>query len=523
MMDAISVARRYSSLGGVHWSHAPKPDGDLEDKQVGRPLLQAAPIADDGAHAFIFGRFCLHRRELLADGRPISIGNRALDVLIVLIEARGALVSKDDLLSRVWPNTTVEENSLQYQISVLRKALGASRDFIKTVSGRGYRFVSKITIAGTTTCVSEGNSAFDQGARVVAQVDEPASNLPAPTSDLVGREVDLAEVAGLVTENRLVTLVGAGGMGKSRLGIELARRLLPQFADGAWVAELGPLSNPELVPTAIATALGFALGPASLHQGAAALASRHLLLVLDGCEHVIDTVASCTETILHANASLHVLATSRESLRAEGERIYRVPPLDMPPEGTEALDKLLQYSAAKLFISLTQAAEPNLSLDERIVTATVEICRRLDGMPLAIELAAAHAAAFGVQELASRLEERFGLLIDGRRTAPARHQTLRATFDWSYALLSEPERAVMRCLSIFGGPFTMEEAAHTVAAGREMTISDIGHYLASLVRKSLIASDFDGPVRRYRLLETTRAYVMDKLTASARFISCENA
>ncbi len=265
MTFVTSTAHQHSSSASglrpdrIHRPRSPKPRGNEANRQNGQPLPQPAPINGAGVAAFLFGRFCLvlHRRELLADGLPVPIGNRALDVLIVLIEARGELVTKDELLSRVWPTTTVEENNLQFQISALRKALGRDRDLIKTVPGRGYRFIADITVGGLAPRVGEREVISDQGATTaIAQLHEPPSNLPAPTSDLVGREVELSDVAALVAANRLVTLVGAGGIGKMRLGIKLARRLLPNFADGAWVAELGPLSDPALVPRAIATALG---------------------------------------------------------------------------------------------------------------------------------------------------------------------------------------------------------------------------------------------------------------------------
>jgi predicted ATPase len=224
-------------------------------------------------------------------------------------------------------------------------------------------------------------------------------------------------------------------------------------------------------------------------------------------------VASVTEALLYANPSLQVIATSREPLRAEGEWVYRVPPLDIPPEGAEAAEDVLQHSAAKLFMARTSAAQPVALLDRRVGAAVAKICRQLDGVPLAIELAAASAAALGIEGLASRLDDQLSLLTNGRRTAPTRHQTLRATLDWSYELLSEPERAVMRRLAVFADEFTME-AASTVAASREVTAADVVSCLAGLVAKSLVASEVGGPVPHYRLLETMRAYAMERLVES---------
>ncbi|MDB5424274.1 MAG: transcriptional regulator [Phenylobacterium sp.] len=485
-----------------HWQGAPSallaPEGDTGWRSPPGEAPGAVP------HAIAFGRFRLQtrNRELLADGAPVPLGSRAVEVLLVLIEAGGELVTKDELLSRVWPTTTVEENCLQFQISTLRKALGPDRDFIRTVSGRGYRFVAEIAVAACEP------RTFGRGAL--------STNVPASTSDLIGRAVQLAEVQALVAANRLVTLVGAGGIGKTRLAIELARRLGAGFDGGVWIAELGPLSDPQLVLPTIASALQLGEAATSLEGLAAALGPQRRLLVLDNCEHMIGAAATVAEALLQANASLQVIATSRQPLKADGEWTYRVPPLDVPPEGVDDLDAALQHSAVKLFVARTRAAEPSTRFDSRTAAAAARICRRLDGIPLAIELAAVTAATLGVEGLASRVDDRLSLLTDGRRTAPARHQTLRATLDWSYELLSEVERAVMRRLAVFVGDFTMDEAS-AVAAKGDVAASDILPSVASLVTQSLVVRNEGRPVPRFRLLETMRAYAMDKLTESGEF------
>jgi predicted ATPase/DNA-binding winged helix-turn-helix (wHTH) protein len=501
--------------------HRPPLESFLDGQPHGQLVsMEAARLNGAGARALLFGRFrlVLHSRELLADGAPVSLGNRAIDVLIALIDACGELVTKDELLSRVWPNTTVEENNLQFQISTLRKALGGDRDFIKTVCGRGYRFVAEITVERRAARPYDAGAAVDpSSAQVVQMVDlPPPGALPAPRSELVGRDAQLTDVAALVGANRLVTLVGAGGIGKTRLAVELARRLLTNFEDGVRIAELGPLSDPALVLPTIAAALELSGASASPERLAAALGPRRPLLVLDNCEHVVDAVAAITEVLLHANPSLQVIATSREPLRAEGEWVYRVPPLDVPPEGAETPEDVLQHSAAKLFMARASAAQPVASLDRPLAAAVAKICRQLDGVPLAIELAAASAAALGVEGLASRLDDRLDLLTNGRRTAPTRHQTLRATLDWSYELLSQPERAVMRRLAVFAEDFTME-AASAVAESGEVAAGDVVRCLAALVTKSLVASDVGGPVPHYRLLETMRAYAAERLAESGEF------
>src|SRR6516164_9885173 len=308
--------------------------------------------------------------------------------------------------------------------------------------GRSYRFTGDVRArrAGQSEPAEQGP------AQDVPGPPRAPTNLPGPTSDLMGRDIETREVIGLVADHRLVTLIGTGGIGKTRLGLEVARYLLPQFADGVWIAELALLSDPALVPVTVATALGLELvsGVVSPERIAAALGSKHIMLVLDNCEHVIDVAAGMVEALLHANPAARVIATSREPLRAESEHLYRVPPLAVPTEDTQALKDVLRYGAVALFIARAQAADPHFAPDRQTAAAIAAICRRLDGIPLAIELAAARVSTLGVQELASRLYDRVSVPTEGRRTALRRHQTLRATLDWSYELLPGPERAVLR-------------------------------------------------------------------------------
>ena len=268
--------------------------------------------------AIDFGRFRIlpHRREVLADSEPVELGGRAFDVLMVLIDARGAVVRKETLMERVWPNRVVDENNLPAQITALRRAFGADRDLIRTVPSRGYQFTGEIRAPATS---SDSPPVLVTSAPFAALVRAP-TNLPVSVSELIGREVELDEVLGLVASHRLVTLVGAGGIGKTRLGIEVARHLLPRFADGIWIIELAPLSDPELVPVAVATALGLELtsGAASPLSVANAVRWKQLMLVLDNCEHMLDAAARTAETLLRANPAACVIATSREPLRAEG-------------------------------------------------------------------------------------------------------------------------------------------------------------------------------------------------------------
>ena len=463
--------------------------------------------ASETPASIAFGRFRVvpHRRELLADGRPIKLGGRAFDVLMALIEARGAVVGKDALMARVWPDRVIEENNLQAQVSALRRAFGAERDLIRTVAGRGYQFSGEIRIPSE-------NADEWAGAGMAGPLAVPSpTNLPEPVSELIGRDDELRELLGLAAAHRLVTLTGPGGIGKTRLALAAAHRMLRQFPDGVWLAEFSPLADPGLVPATVAAAIGLELGAGavSAQRVARALADRRLLLVLDTCEHLIDAAAAMAETLLRASSTVRIIATSREPLNAEGEQIYLVPPLAVPasPGGD-----VWQCGAVLLFVVRSRAGGAQLSEDRHAATIAA-ICRRLDGIPLAIELAAARAPVLGLAELAVRLEDRFQLLTGGRRTALPRHQTLRATLDWSFGLLAERERVVFRRLAIFAGAFSLT-AAGAVAMSPEISSLEVIEVLSDLVAKSLVAAEFEGPIGRYRLLDTTRAYALEKLGES---------
>ena len=464
----------------------------------------------EAPEAVIFGRFRLFpgRRELVAGGAPVKLGGRAFDILVALIEARGAVVSKDQLMATVWPDRVVEENNVQWQISSLRAALGPDRDLIRTVSGRGYQF------AGELHLVPEGiDGQAEPSVLLPAGTSaRPSTNVPMPVSELIGRDVELDEILGLLAEHRLVTFTGLGGIGKTQLALAAARQLLPQFPDGVWLAELAALTDLDLVPITVAGAIGLQIGtgPISAQDVANALDTKSILLVLDNCEHVIDAAATLAEALLHADSRAQILATSREPLKADGEQVYPVPPLAVPAEDAADLDDVLRYGAVRLFINRARAAEPHFAVDRNVAFRVAAICRRLNGIPLAIELAAARTGALGIDQLAARLENGFDLLVAGRRTALPRHQTLRATFDWSYELLSEAERVILRRLAVFAGTFSLE-AAEAVVTSPELAASAVVDGLFSLVAKSLVTRSGDGAVARYRLLETTRDYAREKL------------
>jgi predicted ATPase/DNA-binding winged helix-turn-helix (wHTH) protein len=447
----------------------------------------------------------LIRRELRAHGAPVPIGGRAFEIIETLVQSSGELVTKDELMERVWSGVVVEENALQVHISAIRKALNSDRALLKTVHSRGYRLLGSWTIVRKTASVG-----------LVDPDPMPAqpfvSNLPAAVSDLIGRAAAMEHVRDLLSAYRVVTFTGPGGIGKTRLAIEVARSLFPGFRGDGWLVELVALSDPRLVPSAVASVLGLRPGDEiSAETVARAIGGRNLLLVLDNCEHVIDAAATLVETVVRLCPYVTVLATSREALRIEGERTYRVPPLDVPAQDSQEPDSVLQPSAVQLFIARTQALQSDFSPYGADFSLIGAICRRLDGIPLAIELAAARAATLGLEPVLSRLDERFGLLTGGRRTALPRHKTLRATLDWSYELLPEAERRVLCSLAVFAAGFTIEAAA-AVAGGTGTAAPTLTEAIASLVAKSLVALDTSGTASRWRLLETTRAYALEKLT-----------
>jgi predicted ATPase/DNA-binding winged helix-turn-helix (wHTH) protein len=455
----------------------------------------------------------LARRELRARGVPVPIGGRAFEIIEVLVQSAGELVTKNDLSARVWPGAIVEENTLQFHISAIRRALGSDRGLLKTASGRGYRLIGAWT--SRQECTSSGDSIDLEPMRSPAEPFQ--TNLPAAASELVGRTNAMQHLRGLLSAYRVVTLTGPGGIGKTRLALEMARGLFPSFQGDVRLVELVSLSDPGLVPTAVTGSLGLKFGgdEISAESVARAIGAQRLLLVLDNCEHVIDAAARLAETIVRMCSRTTILATSREILKIEGEYVYRVAPLDVPSQHEEP-DDIIGRSAVQLFIATTRALHSDFSPNGENLAAIAAICRRLDGIPLAIDLAATRVATLGLQQVAAGLDNRLGMLTGGRRTALPRHQTLRATLDWSYELLPGPERMVMQRLAVFAGDFTAE-AASLVAAGGKVAASDVLRSLANLVTKSLVNLDAGGVIAHHRLHETTRAYALEKLAESGEF------
>jgi predicted ATPase/DNA-binding winged helix-turn-helix (wHTH) protein len=461
-----------------------------------------------GGDIIEFGRFRLHRckRTLLADGLKLDVGTRAVEVLLALIDAGGTMLSKHELLSRVWPDVIVEENNLQVQVCMLRRALGTERDLIRTVPRHGYRFTAHLIADDRPASVAHVGP---------APAASSANNLPIPLGELIGRETDLRQVAEQQSDYRLLTLSGPGGIGKTSLALAAAWCLVDHYPDGVRLADLATLTDPDLVLPAIAAALDLPRLPSPLlpEHVVAHLQLRRLLLVLDNCEHLIEPIARIAEALLRGAPHLKILATSREPLRAEGECVYPVPALAVPGEEVTDPEAQLRHSAVRLFVARAHCGGACPQLDEDGTRTITNICRRLDGIPLAIELAAAGAVVLGVRGVAAGLDDRFRLLVGGRRTALPRHQTLRATLDWSFGSLFETQRAALRRLAIFPGGFELE-AAKEIMTTTDGDSPDALNSLADLVAKSFVTRDNANLPVRYQLLETTRAYALEKLVES---------
>ncbi len=467
------------------------------------------------APACRFGRFLLEPGEhrLLCDGKPVALGGRGFDLLVALVARAGRLVTKNELLTLVWPGLVVEENNLQVQISALRKLLGPSA--LATIPGRGYRFELPVESIASIEATPADDARPEKlpAAFGVTASERVATNVPARLPTLFGRGQDVEAIKSLLLPHAVVTIVGAGGIGKTRVAQGVASQLATEraadFADGVWWVDLAPVSDGTAVPAAVARVLGTVLSSERPHTTtlAAVLAPLHMLLVLDNCEHVTDEVASLVEAVCAAAPGVRMLATSQETLKVTDEHVYRLGVLAMPSGNATA--EAMRAGAVELFAARAQAVAPHFVLGPDNVEAIVEICRRLDGIPLAIELAAARVPLLGVEGLRSRLGERFNVLTAGARAVLRRHQTLRATLEWSHGLLTAEEQRVFRRLGVFAGSFTLEAAQHVARDAQIDGWAALDH-LGALVDKSLVLAEGE-PVPRYRLLETTRAYALERL------------
>jgi predicted ATPase/DNA-binding winged helix-turn-helix (wHTH) protein len=457
---------------------------------------------------FAFGPFRLlpAQRVLMRADEAVTLGSRAREILLLLVERAGKLVKKSELRERVWPDTIVEEGTLRVHIAALRRALGDSScgsRYVENVTGHGYRFVAPV-------------SRFEGGQPPALETALPAGpihNLPASLLRVIGREHTIATLTRRLQERRFMTLVGPGGIGKTTVAVSTANVLFPSYPHGACFVDLGSVSDPAAITATLAAALGLPISVGDTCGIVASLKHRKMLIVLDNCEHLIDRAAALAEQLLGAGG-VHILATSREPLRAKGEWVLRLGPLELPPPSAAVTAAAaLAFPAIQLFAERVTASVESFELTDADVPIVADICRRVDGLPLAIELAAARAAQLGIRELAARLDDRLRVLTGGRRTALMRHRTLRATLDWSYELLSPFERAVLRRLAVFAGSFDVESAC-IVAAGADGDCADVLEAVTNLGAKSLLGAHASEGQVVYRLLETSRAYALEKITSS---------
>ncbi|OUL99457.1 ATP-binding protein [Variovorax sp. JS1663] len=455
--------------------------------------------------SYIFGPFELlpGRQLLLRDGVQVRIGGRAIDILLMLLERSGQLVSKQELMERVWHKTVVEEGNLKVNIANLRRVLGDGPGpcrYIATVNGRGYRF-----IAGVQTGDEMGHSA------PLAEPSGPGHNFPIARTKIFGRREAINAIQHDLGVTRLVSIVGAGGIGKTTVALAAAEQAASGFRDGAWWIDLTLVNSPALIPNALAATMRLTVHTADvLGALCEALHGRHVLLVLDNCDQMINATAECVERILATTVCPRILVTSREPLRVSGERVRRLPGLGTPFESSHLrATEALTFPAVQLFVDRAAETLDRFKLRDADVPAIAEICRRLDGVALAIELAATRIEAFGVAGILKQLEDG-SRLLGSRRAGPKRHRTLTATLDWSYGLLSEDEATLLRAVSAFPACFDSVSASAVAA----IAVPDASEGLAQLASKSLLATELDGEDVLYRMLETTRDYCAGLLRSS---------
>src|SRR3984893_17409476 len=469
-------------------------------------------MSDQRSKLLSFGPFELSiGNRLLTNGaKVVPLGARAMDLLIVLVEQANKVVGGRTLIERVWPERGAEKVSLRVHISALRKALDQSdpgRRYIANVPGRGYSFVVPVTSLSPQT-----SGDLQPSSR---------SRLPARLMRMLGRSDALAEIQMKLAEQRFVTIVGPGGLGKTTVAVAVAHEMSATFNGQTYSIDLSALGGASLVAPAVATALGVSVRtndvvPVVIDR----LQEGPTLIILDCCEHLIDATSALAEELFRRVPTLHLLATSREAMRVEGEHVYELCTLACPPEDSSlSAHDTLKYPAVELLVDRVRAVRSDFELTDANASTAARICRRLDGIPLAIELAACRVDIFGVGKTASLLDERLNLSWAGRRTARSRHQTLNAALEWSYDLLGEAEQLVLSRLSVFAGGFTFEAAA-AVVADETVDEANVSDCVWELRSKSMIAAQGEGA--RLRLLDTTRAFASQRLAESDEERRCRS-
>ena len=408
--------------------------------------------------AYRFGPFFLSpgRGLLLEEEEPVRLGNRALDILIALVEKAGETVSSEELISRVWPKTMVGESNLRVQLAALRKAIRDGENhnrYIVNVPGEGYRFSSPVSVVQPNSGVKS------------------LWNLPMPLTDLVGRDEIIEKTANEVQNRRFISIVGTGGIGKTSVALAVAREVSQRYEHGVSFVDLACITDPKLVPSVLTAAFRLQ-GHSDSHFGALVnfLYDKQMLIVLDNCEHVVGEAAPLVEALLKSAPNVHFLVTTREPFRAEGEWVQRLPPLEAPPldKSKISASEALAFAAVRLFVDRASGTLGSFRLTDAEAPALASLCRRLDGLPLAIEFAAARIDVFGIADLAAQLDNSLAILNRGRRTAQARHRTLRATLEWSFALLPAAEQLVFARLGVFKSSFSR---------GRRLRSSRAAHWM----------------------------------------------
>ena len=451
--------------------------------------------------------------ELTRRGERVRLARQPMDVLLLLAGKAGELVSREEIGRCLWPEELFVDRDAGIHSTALkiRRALGdAGRSplYIETVAGKGYRFVKQVTRRRHhADAVTEPPHESPHLAR--------HHGLPAELTSFVGRRKELDDLQKLIAASRLLTLIGAGGVGKTRLVVRLATAVVDEFPHGVWMADLSPLSAPDLIAQTLASSVGVRESPNRSVRDSLIefLRDRRLLLVVDTCEHLVDACAELTEALLRGAPGLRIVATSREALGVPGEVVYRVPSLAVPATTAEPVSphSLAAADATQLFIDRASAADPAFSVSRDNAPAVANICRRLDGIPLAIELAAARVAVLSPEQIEARLHDRFRLLTGGARTSVARQRTLEATVDWSYQLLSDVERLLLNRLGVFPSSWTLE-AAERVCGGDGLDPNEVLDHLCRFAEKSLVVVERDTRgSTRYRLLETVRQYARHRL------------
>ncbi|AIO37601.1 NB-ARC domain protein [Burkholderia cenocepacia] len=431
----------------------------------------------------------LSTRSLRRDGKAVHVGSRAFDVLAVLLSAAGRLVTKDELMGAVWPGTVVEENTLHVHVAALRKLLGPQRDLIVTVPGRGYRL--------TRRQAPSANLAM-------------TGDIPQRQRALTGRDGLVSDISAILDTTHVLTLVGAGGVGKTSAAIEAAHAALCDRFDITRFVNLADAATAGLVLQKVATAFGLSISEDrwGMDELAAALPQDRTLLVLDNAEHVIDAVARLVDSVCVRHDNLRMLVTSREPLRVPGEAVLRVRPLQVPLPGSSTTE-ILDCAAVQLFMQRAEQSGCDLDSLRKSAHLVGNICRRLDGNPLAIEMAVARVGTFGLSGVHGFLDDRFKLLTRGYRTALSHHQTLLASFDWSFASLSPSSQKLFGQIAEFQSAFTFE-ALRALVCDRSYTVSDVASDIAELTDKSLVSVEPDRDGHRFFLSESARAYALQK-------------